>query len=83
MENNSISKQAKLGKLESCFSTYLKLLPNIRKWDRFIENVSWKMTHFLENIIAETNRVYVLSLLIKHGGTVSKKKKVTDSNEKV
>ena len=59
MENNSISLQAKQRKLEGCFSTHLKLLPNIRKCDSFIENASWKITHFLENIIFETNRALV------------------------
>ena len=34
------------------FSIYLRLLPNIKKWDDFIENASWKMTYFLENIVS-------------------------------
>ena len=32
------------------------LLPNIRKWDIFIENSFWKIIHFLDNINIETNR---------------------------
>ena len=39
-----MSQQAKKGKLGVCFSTHLKLLPNIKKWGSFIENASWKMT---------------------------------------
>ena len=38
------------------FFNSFKVEPNIGKRDSFIENDFWKMTHFLENIIAETNR---------------------------
>ena len=39
---------------------FLKLLPNIGKWDSFPENALWKMNNFSENINAETNRAYLL-----------------------
>ena len=30
--------------------------PNIGKWDYFLENTFWKMTHFPKNVNVETNR---------------------------
>ena len=42
------------------FSIQLKLLLNIGKWDNFIKNNFWKMTHFLENIIVETDKTEYL-----------------------
>ena len=39
--------------LKYCFSTHLRLLPNIGKWDDFIIFFFFKMTYFLENIIAK------------------------------
>ena len=41
------------------FQLILRLLPNIGKWDRFLENASWKLTHFSKNINVETNDVIV------------------------
>ena len=38
------------------------LLPNIGKLDSFIESDFWKMTYFLENIIAKTNRALEKSM---------------------
>ena len=38
-------------------SSFLKSLPNIGKWDSFLENALWKKNHFSENINTETNRM--------------------------
>ena len=55
----TLSHSKLIKEIRRFFSTHLKLLSNIGKRDSFIENISWKMTHFLENIIVETNRALV------------------------
>ena len=37
-------------------NSFSRSLPNIGKWDNFLDNALWKMNHFLENVNAETNR---------------------------
>ena len=37
-------------------SSFLRSLSNSGKWDSFLENALWKMTHFSKNVIAETNK---------------------------
>ena len=38
-------------------SSFLRSLPNNRKWYNFLENAFLKMNHFLKNVYAKTNKV--------------------------
>ena len=61
LSHNKLNKR----NYEYFFSTYLRMLLNIRIKEIFMENIFWKITNFLENIITKTNRAleFIIKLL--------------------
>ena len=57
--NFSHKKKKKLG---GCFLTHLKLLPNIKKWDSFIENVFWCFYFIKIKCLKSTNKIQAINI---------------------